>query len=152
MTSHVVYNILTYWKIVYIFTIIKWNHLKLCMCILTTKLISKTKLFVFSSVANSLELLLVEQILTDLANSKRKFDVIAKSTIPDNEYFFQRDVEVWELYFYYCQIKTWTMFFTLVVMHAHAKFQVISYNNLKDNFFQYVKMLCTTCVVMEHLI
>ena len=82
--------------------------------------------------ANSLELLLVEQILTNLANSKRKFDVIAKSTIPDNEYFFQRDVQVWELYFYYSNIKTWTMFFTLVVMHAHAKFQVISYNNLKD--------------------
>ena len=26
MTSHVVYNILTYWKIVYIFKIIEWNH------------------------------------------------------------------------------------------------------------------------------
>ena len=27
--------ILTYWKIVYIFKIIEWNHLKLCMCIQT---------------------------------------------------------------------------------------------------------------------
>ena len=39
-------------------------------------LISKTKLFVFSSVANSLELLLVEQILTNLTNSKLKFDLL----------------------------------------------------------------------------
>ena len=69
-------------------------------------MISKNKLFVFSSVANSLELLLVEQILTNLTNSKLKFDVIAKLTIPDNEDFFQRDVEVWELYYYYCNIKT----------------------------------------------
>ena len=38
MTSHVVHNILTYWKMVYIFKIIEWNHLKLCMCIQTTKL------------------------------------------------------------------------------------------------------------------
>ena len=67
------------------------------MCILTTKLISKTKLFVFSSVANSLELLLVEQILTDLTNSKLKFHVVAKPTISDNEDIFQRDVDVWEL-------------------------------------------------------
>ena len=69
-------------------------------------MISKTKLFVFSSVANSLELLLVEQILTNLTNSKLKFDVVAKPTISDNEDFFQRDVEVWELYYYYCNIKT----------------------------------------------
>ena len=81
--------------------------------------------------ANSLELLLVEHILTNLTNSKLKFDVVAKLTISVNENFFQRDVEVWELYYYYCNIKT--MFFRLVVcMHAHAKFQVISFNNLKD--------------------
>ena len=55
--------------------------------------------------ANSLELLLVEQILTDLTNSKLKFDVVAKP-ISDNEDFFQRDGEVWELYYYYCNIKT----------------------------------------------
>ena len=41
-------------------------------------LISKTKLFVFSSVANSLELLLVEQVLTNLTNSKLKFHVVDK--------------------------------------------------------------------------
>ena len=35
MTSHVVHDILTYWK-VYIFKIIEWNHLKLCMCMQTT--------------------------------------------------------------------------------------------------------------------
>ena len=52
-------------------------------------LISKTKLFVFSSVANSLELLLVEQILTNLTNSKLKFDVVAKPTISYNEVFFK---------------------------------------------------------------
>ena len=56
--------------------------------------------------ANSLELLLVEQFLTNLTNSKLKFDVVAKPTISDNEYLFQRDVEVWELYYYYCNIKT----------------------------------------------
>ena len=38
MMSQVVYTILTYWKIVYIFTIIGWNHLKLCMCMQTTNL------------------------------------------------------------------------------------------------------------------
>ena len=38
MTSHVIHNILTYWKIVYIFKIIEWNHLKLCMCMQTTNL------------------------------------------------------------------------------------------------------------------
>ena len=55
--------------------------------ILPALLISKTKLFLFSSVANSLELLLVEQILTDLINSKLRFDVVAKPTISDNKYF-----------------------------------------------------------------
>ena len=53
-------------------------------------LISKAKLFVFSSVANSLELLLVEQILTDSSNSKLKFYVVAKLTISDNEDFFKK--------------------------------------------------------------
>ena len=43
--------------------------------------------------ANSLELLLVEQILTNLTNLKLKFDVVAKPTISDNEDFFQRDVQ-----------------------------------------------------------
>ena len=38
--------------------------------------------------ANSLELLLVEQFLTNLTNSKLKFDVVAKPTISDNEDFF----------------------------------------------------------------
>ena len=47
--------------------------------------------------ANNLELLLVEQFLTNLTNSKLKFDVVAKPTISDNEDFFQRDIEVWEL-------------------------------------------------------
>ena len=45
--------------------------------------------------ANSLELLMVEQILTNLTNSKLKFDV-AKPTISDNQDFFQRDVEALE--------------------------------------------------------
>ena len=63
------------------------------------------KLSVFSSVVNSLELLLVEQILTNLTNSKLKFVVVAKPTVC-NEDFFQRDEEVWELYYYYCNIKT----------------------------------------------
>ena len=44
---------------------------------------------------NNLELLLVEQILTDLTNSKLKFDIVAKPTISDNEDVYQRDVEVW---------------------------------------------------------
>ena len=60
--------------------------------------------------ANSLELLLVEQILSNLTISKLKIDVVAKPTLSDNEDFFQRDVEAWELYYY----------------------QVISSNNLKD--------------------
>ena len=42
-----------------------------------------------------MELLLVEQVLTNLTNSKLKFDVVAKPTISGNEYYFQRDVEVW---------------------------------------------------------
>ena len=53
-----------------------------------------------------MELLLVQQVLTDLANSKLKFDVIAKPTISDNDDFFQRELFFWELYFYYCNIKT----------------------------------------------
>ena len=52
-------------------------------------LISKTKLFVFSSVANSLELLLVDQILTNLTNSELKFNVVARPTIPGNKDFFK---------------------------------------------------------------
>ena len=51
-----------------------------------------------------MELLLVEQILTNLTNSKLKFDVVAKSTISGNKGFFQRDVEVWELFNYHCNI------------------------------------------------
>ena len=43
---------------------------------------------------------------TPLTNSKLKFDVVAKPTISDNEIFFQRDVEVWELYYNYCNFKT----------------------------------------------
>ena len=38
---------------------------------------------------------MVEQILTNLTNSKLKFDV-AKPTISDNQDFFQRDVEALE--------------------------------------------------------
>ena len=49
---------------------------------------------------------LVEQFLTNLTNLKLNFDVVAKPTISDNQDFFQRDVEVWELYYYYCNIKT----------------------------------------------
>ena len=105
-------------------------------------LISKTKLFVFSSVANSLELLLVEQFITNLTNSKLKFDVVAKPTISDNEDFFQRDVEVWELYYYYCNIKTWTMFFSLVVCIHIQSFKWFHSIIVKINtIFQYVKML-----------
>ena len=33
----------------------------------------------------------------------------------ENEDFWQRDLEVWELYYYYGNIKTWTVFFRLVV-------------------------------------
>ena len=37
----------------------------------------------------------------------------------ENEhFFFQRDLEVWELYFYYCSIKTKTMLFRLVVCQS----------------------------------
>ena len=50
----------------------------------------------------------------------------------ENEEFRQTDLEVWELYYYYGNIKTWTMFFRLMVYIPHAKFQVISFNNLKD--------------------
>ena len=38
------------------------------------------------------ELLLVEQILTNLTNPKL-FDVVTKPAISDNEEFFQRDVQ-----------------------------------------------------------
>ena len=37
-----------------------------------------------------MELLLVEQILTNLTNSKLKFDAVAKLTISDNEEFFSK--------------------------------------------------------------
>ena len=33
----------------------------------------------------------------------------------ENEDFWQRGLEVWELYYYYGNINTWTMFFRLVV-------------------------------------
>ena len=50
----------------------------------------------------------------------------------EDETFWQRDIKVWELYYYYGNIKILTMFFRFVVYIAHAKFQVISFNNLKD--------------------
>ena len=48
------------------------------------------------------------------------------------------------IYYYYCNIKTWTVL-QISGLHGHEKFQVISSNNLKDIYmiFQYVKMLCT---------
>ena len=102
--------------------------------------------------ANSLESLLVEQFLTNLTNSKLKFDV-AKPTISDNEDFFQRDVEVWDLYYYYCNIKTWTMFFRLVVCMYMQSFKWFHPIILKIySIFQYVKMLNTMCDVIAHLI
>ena len=68
-----------------------------------------------------MELLLVEQILSNLTISKLKIDVVAKPTISDNEDFFERDVEALELYYYYCNIKTRTTFFRLVVcMHMQS--------------------------------
>ena len=116
-------------------------------------LISKTKLFVFPSVANSLELLLVEQILSNLTISKLKIDVVAKPTLSDNEDFFQRDVEAWELYYYYCNIKTWTIFFRLVVCMHMQSFKWFHPIILKIyTIFQYVKMLYTTCDVIAHII
>ena len=48
---------------------------------------------VFSSVTNIFELVLVEQIFTDLTNLKLKFDVGAKPTMSENENLFERDVE-----------------------------------------------------------
>ena len=50
----------------------------------------------------------------------------------EDETFWQRDIEVWEQYYYYGNIKFWTMFFRFMVYIAHAKFQVISFDNLKN--------------------
>ena len=49
---------------------------------------------------NIFELVLVEQIFTDFTNSKPKFDFGAKPTISENEEFFQKDAEVWNLISY----------------------------------------------------
>ena len=48
-------------------------------------LICKTTLFVFSSVPNIFGLVLVEQIFTDLTNSKLTFDFGTTPTISENE-------------------------------------------------------------------
>ena len=54
--------------------------------------ICKTILFVFSSGPNIFGFVLVEQIFTDLAYSKLKFDFGATPTTQENEGFRQRDL------------------------------------------------------------
>ena len=59
---------------------------------------------------------LVEQIFTDLNNLKLKFDFGATPTMSENEDFSQRGLEIWEVYYYYGNIKTWTVFFDRLVV------------------------------------
>ena len=72
-------------------------------------------LFVFSSVPYIFGLVLVEQIFTDLTNSKLTFAFGPTPTISENEDVWKRDLEVWKLVCYLSDYKTWTMFFNLVV-------------------------------------
>ena len=83
---------------------------------------------------NIFELVLVEQILTDLTNSKlHDFGATLAAeqymyiTSEDKD-FWQGDLEVWELYYYYGNIQIWTTYVRLVHMVYCTKFQVISFN------------------------
>ena len=81
---------------------------------------------------NIFEFVLVEQIFTDFTNSKPKFDFGAKPTISENEDFFQKDAEVWNLISYNGDHKSRTGVLQFGGLYAQAKFQVLSFNNLKD--------------------
>ena len=76
-----------------------------------------------------------------------------QATPSENEDFWQRDLEVCELYYYYVIIKTWTMFFRLVVCVHMQSFKWFHSIILKIyTIFQYVKMLCKPFDVIDHLI
>ena len=83
---------------------------------------------------NIFELVLVEQILTDLTNSKLHDFGATLATeqymyiTSENKDFWQADLEVWELYYYYGNIQIWTTYVRLVHMVYCTKFQVISFN------------------------
>ena len=64
---------------------------------------------------NIFELVLVEQIFTDLTNSKLMFDFGTTPTISENEDVWKKDLVVWKLVCYLGDHKTLTMFFNLVV-------------------------------------
>ena len=100
---------------------------------------------------NIFEFVLVEQIFTDFTNSKPKFDFGAKPTISENEDFFKKDAEVWNLISYHGDHKTRTMFFSLVVCMHKQSFKCFHSITLKIyTIFQYVKMLCKPCDVIAH--
>ena len=115
--------------------------------------ICKTTLFVFSSVPIIFGLVLVEQIFTDLTNSKLTFDFGTTPTISENEDVWKRDLEVWKLVYYLGDHKTWTMFFNLVVcihMQSLKWFHLIIVKIY--TIWQMLKCCANLFDVIDHLI